>query len=174
VSLCCIGSSSASIAAPLVCPHSSRSSSNNKNYDKNNKVVTEIALTDIERVCQDTDNIFGKKNVFQIRTATMNTTRFGEAGTGKSRPYYLCANSVEERDDWIRTIRDFIKLLAPSSSGRKSNRFVYELDHANTDANSNFTCHGGSSDACLVTDEVDYSTECIHHDDENIEVVPLV
>merc|ERR1712238_462077 len=117
----------------------------------------------------DTDNIFGKKNVFQIRT-----NRLGSAGgTSTRRPYYLSANSVEERDEWIRTIRECIKLLAPSASSsgsRKSNRFVYAVDHANNaDAHSNSTCCSGSSDDCLVTDEVDYSIECIHHNDEKTE-----
>mmetsp|Transcript_1573 Transcript_1573/g.1736 ORF Transcript_1573/g.1736 Transcript_1573/m.1736 type:complete len:308 (-) Transcript_1573:164-1087(-) len=154
------------------------SSSNKKHYNKNNEVVTTIALTDIERVCKDTNNILGKKNVFQIHTTTMNTTRFGGEEMGTSRPYYLSANSVEERDEWIRTIRECIKLLAPSSSsGRKANRVVYEGDHANNadgDAHSHSTCRSGSSDDGRVTEEVDYSIECIHHHNEKTEVVQTI
>merc|ERR1712238_119011 len=127
------------------------SSSNNKSYNKNNEVVTTIALADIEKVCQDTDHSFGKKNVFQIRTNRLG----GAGGTSTRRPYYLSANSVEERDEWIRTIRECIKLLTPSSSsGSRKSRFVYAVDDANNadaHSNSNSTCRSGSSDDCLVT-----------------------
>jgi hypothetical protein len=123
--------------------------------DEANKNQVKIALMDIESVCKDTGMV--KRNAFQIHT------RLAESG-----PYCFLAKSPEEREDWIRNILDCIELLPEKSNGLQVNTSNRRSPMAREGADSKVT----TADS-RVNSEADYSIECVHHKDREIEVLPV-